>query len=29
LGDMVFGKHLDVSKEEMDKIAKEIQSHLS
>ena len=29
VGDMVFGKHLDVSKEEMEKIAKEIHSHLS
>ena len=28
VGDMVFGKHLDVSKEEMEKIAKEIQSLL-
>jgi len=28
VGDMVFGKNLDVSKEEMEKIAKEIQSHL-
>ncbi len=27
VGDMVFGKQLDVSKEEMEKIAKEIQSH--
>jgi len=28
VGDMVFGKNLDVSKEEMEKIAKEILSHL-
>ena len=28
VGDMVFGKHLDVSKEEMEMIAKEIQSLL-
>ena len=28
VGDMVFGKNLDVSKEEMEKIAKEIQSYL-
>ena len=29
VGDMVFGKHLDVSKEEMEKIAKEIRFYLS